>query len=71
MHRQMPSTRRRQSEFVAHALLTFVQYGDKNYSLRFGFLANFRPQLAPRPVPTGRARKMVQHATKISLGDQV
>jgi hypothetical protein len=30
------------------------------------FLAAFRPNLAPRPVPTGRALKMVQNTTKIS-----
>ena len=29
-------------------------------------LAGFRPNLAPRPVPTGRAPKMVQNAPKIS-----
>ncbi len=30
-----------------------------------------RPSLAPRPVPTGQARKMMQHAPKISPGDQI
>ena len=34
------------------------------------FLAGFRPNLAPRPVPTGRARKMVQNAPKISPANQ-
>ncbi len=34
------------------------------------FLVGFRPNLAPRPAPTGRARQMVQHAPKVSAGDQ-
>ncbi len=34
---------------------------------RFGFL--FRPNLAPRPVPTGRALEMVQNTPTISPGD--
>ncbi len=33
-------------------------------------LAGFRPNLVPRPIPTGRVRKMVQNAPKISPGDQ-
>ncbi len=34
------------------------------------FSAGFRPNLAPRPVPTGRARQMVPNAPTISPGDQ-
>ncbi len=34
------------------------------------FLAGFRPNLGPRPVPTGRARTMVQNAPQISPGEQ-
>ncbi len=33
------------------------------------FLASFRPNLAPRPAPTGQARKMVQNEHNISPGD--
>ncbi len=33
-------------------------------------LAAFRPNLAPRPVATGRARKMVQNEPMIRPGDQ-
>ncbi len=32
--------------------------------------AGFRPNLAPRLVPTGRARQMMQNAPQISPGDQ-
>ena len=34
------------------------------------FLADFRPNLAPRPTPTGRAQKMEQNAPEINPGDQ-
>jgi hypothetical protein len=34
------------------------------------FLAGFRPNLGPRPAPTGRARKMVRNAPTISPGDR-
>ena len=50
--------------------LTHLMIGNQNYNLYFGFLDGFRPNLAPRPVPTGRARKTKQNAPKISLGDQ-
>ena len=33
------------------------------------FLASFRPNLAPRPLKSGRARKMVHKSPKISPGD--
>ncbi len=35
------------------------------------FLAGFRPNLAPRPGPKGRALKMVQNAPKIGPGERV
>ena len=43
---------------------------NKNLNLYIRFSANFRPDLAPRPIQTGRAGRMVQNAPKINPGDQ-
>ncbi len=45
----------------------------KKQKLEFNFwpFSNiFHPNLAPRPAPTGQARKLVQNAAQISSGDQ-
>ncbi len=44
---------------------------NKNYNLSFGFSDIFRPNLGPRPTPTGQARKMVQNAPNTNPGDQL
>ncbi len=51
--------------------LPSLRKGTNNESCSYGFgrfRAGFRPNWAPRPVPTGRARKMVLNAPKISPG---
>ncbi len=50
--------------------LTHLRKGNQKYNLYFEFLDGLRPNLAPRPVPTGRARKTKQSTPKISPGDQ-
>ena len=51
-----------------------LRIGNENCNSHFGFgklRAGFRPNPVPRPVPTGRARKMMQNAPKIGPGDQL
>ncbi len=50
--------------------LLSLRISNKNYNCNFVFLAGFRPNLAPKPLESGRARKMVQKSPKISPGDQ-
>ncbi len=55
---------------VAQRLLVTIKPRNKKMNLSFDLSVISRPNLAPRPVPTGQARKMVQNAFKISSGDQ-
>jgi hypothetical protein len=51
-----------------------LRIGNENCNSHFGvgkLRAGFRPNPVPRPVPTGRARKMMQNAPKIGPGDQL
>ncbi len=48
-----------------------IALGKSNVHFCFRFRAPFRPNVTPRPVPTGPAWKMVQNATKISIGAQL
>jgi hypothetical protein len=44
----------------------------QNYNLSVGLVSvKFRPNMAPRPAPTGQARKIVQNAPKISTRDKL
>ncbi len=69
----MPGAQEYPGPPIRPAYLVSLRVGNANLNLYFGFgrfWVVFRPNLAPRPVPTGRARKMVQNAPKISPGDQ-
>ncbi len=56
-------------KFIGFLSLEAIMPRNENYSLSFVFSAIFRPSLAPRPTPTGQARRMAQNAPKISTGD--
>ncbi len=61
------------AERLEHINLVSLRIRDGKYNLYFGFgrfWAVFWPYLAPRPVPTGRARNMMQNAPAIRPGGQ-
>ncbi len=63
MYKQEITTRQSETNLIS------LSVGHENYNLHFGFgrfWAGLRPNLAPRPVPTGRALKMVQNAPQMS-----
>ncbi len=65
-------------ELVSHLFpyeclyLVAVIIGKYNLYINYGTLpVVYRPDWAPKPVQTGPAPKMVQHAPKINPGDQL